>query len=442
MAFILRAIEEHKGSKRYSDAVDARLYYEGENPTISRYEKVVYDLQGRAHKDMYTANHKIKSQFFQFAVDQENSYLLGNGVSFNTGSTKKRLGCAGKTFDSQISLAAEYALVGGVSFGFWNLDHIDVFEITEFVPLEDEENGALMSGIRFWQIDAKKPLRCTLYEPDGYTEYIKRSGEEMKILREKRPYKVHTRTTDVDGTVIYGGENYPGFPIVPLKNNRHCRPELSGRRNTLDALDLCSSNMVNNVDEGNLIYWVLKDCGGMDDLDDVKFIERIKTLHVAHADVDGGSAEPHSIEAPFEGTSATIDMLKRALYEDFQAFDSSAVSAGNQTATAIKASYVPLDLKCDKFERQVTRFINGIMELAGIEDEPSYTRSQIINRQEEAQTVLMMGEYVTSEYITRKLLTIMGDSDQADGILKELAAESIERFAGNGDDEDDKGNHQ
>ena len=46
------------------------------------YEKIIYDLQGRAHRDMYTANHKIASSFFGFDVRQEGSYLLGNGVTF------------------------------------------------------------------------------------------------------------------------------------------------------------------------------------------------------------------------------------------------------------------------------------------------------------------------------------------------------------------------
>lgn len=431
MDFVLQAIREHKSSTAYRLAADAQLYYEGENPTISRYEKIIYDLQGRAHRDMYTANHKIKSQFFQFVVDQENNYLLGNGVTFKDSGTKKKLGSKAATFDNQISLAAEYALVGGVSFGFWNLDHIDVFEITEFVPLEDEENGALMAGIRFWQLDDTKPLRCTLYELGGFTEYIRRPSEDIKVLREKRAYILHATRSETDETVIYTGENYPSFPIVPLKNNRKGMSELSGRRNTIDAVDLCRSNMVNNVDEGNLIFWVLTNCGGMEDLDDVKFIERIKTIHVAHAGTEeGAQAEPHSIEAPFEGTGATIDMLIRELYEDFQAFDSSAVSAGNQTATAIKASYVPLDLKCDKFERQVTAFINGILELAGIDDEPSYTRNQIVNKQEEVQMVLMGAAYVTAEYITRKVLTILGDADMAEQMLKEMEAEEVDRFDG------------
>ena len=426
MDFIRKAINEHKGSKAYKIAVDAELYFKGENPTINRYEKIIYDMQGRAHRDMYTANHKIASSFFGFDVRQEVSYLLGNGVTFQEDATKDKLG---KKFDLEMVKAGKYALIAGVSFGFWNLDHVDVFKFREFVPLYDEENGALMAGIRFWQVADDKPLRATLYEVDGYTDYIQRSGEDMTVLKDKRPYILRLRTSQADGTEIYDGQNYPSFPIVPLKNGEDMLSELTGKRNTIDALDLCASNMVNNVDEGNLIYWVLTNCGGMDDLDDAKFVERLKTLHVSHADGDDGAkAEAHTLEAPYNGTSATIDMLKRKLYEDFQAFDSSAVSAGNQTATAIAASYTPLDLKVDDFEASVTEFILGLLALAGIDDEPSYTRSRIINRSEETQTLLMGAEYYDNEYITKKLLTINGDADQYEALMERKAAEEVERM--------------
>lgn len=430
IAFIQSAITDHKAGRIYQTAVDAQLYYDGENPTINRYEKILYDMQGKAHKDMWTANHKIASKFFGIVVDQETSYLLGNGVNFKKDSTKKKLG---KNFDRQVHSAGEYALVGGVAFGFWNLDHVEVFQITEFVPLEDEENGTLSAGIRFWQIAPDRPLRCTLYELDGFTEYIQRPGEEMIQFAEKRPYILHVTETEVDSTRIYNGENYPTFPIVPLKNNRRCKSELVGRQSTIDALDLACSNMVNNVDEGNIIYWVLTNCGGMSDMDAAKFLDRVKTTHISWA--EGGenesSAEPHAIEAPFEGTQTTIDMLEKKLYQDFQAFDSSAVTASNQSATAIKASYVPLDLKVDKFERQITEFISGILTLAGIDDEPTYTRNRIINEQEEMQTVLMAAQYFDDEYITRKALAILGDGDMADEILKRRAADDLGRFGGN-----------
>lgn len=427
--FILSAIQDHKTSDLYETAVAAQMYYEGENPTITKYEKIIYDMQGRAQRDMYTANHKIASRFFGFVVDQASSYLLGNGVTLKE-TTKKKLG---KNFDQKVRRASDASQIGGVAFGFWNLDHVDVFEITEFVPLCDEESGALKAGIRWWQIDESKPLRCTLYELDGYTEYIRRKNEsELSYMQPKRPYIVHSVTSEFGTDRIYDGENYPTFPIVPLKNNPKCKSELCGRQNTIDALDLCCSNMVNNVDEGNIIYWALVNCGGMDYKDAAQFLDTVRKTHVAFMDNadDGATAEPHTIEAPFTGTQATIDILEKKLYQDFQAFDASAVQAGNQTATAIKASYVPLDLKMDKFEGQVTEFILGILALAGIDDEPTYTRNRIINTQEEIQSVLLVAQYATREYITSKLLTILGDADQVDAILKEMDAEDLDRFDG------------
>lgn len=425
--FIQSTIAAHKGSRAYGEAMEAAAYYDGENPTINRYEKLLYDLEGRAHQDMYTANHKLASHFFGFAVDQQISYLLGNGVTFRQEQNKKRLG---KGFDQQIMEAGKKALIAGVSYGFWNMDHLQIFELTEFVPLYDEESGALAAGIRFWQLDAGKPLHATLYEPDGYTDYMEEKGKPMAAAHPKRAYRQIVKTSKMDGAQVVGGENYAGLPIIPLRNGEKAWPLLHGKRNTIDALELASSNMVNNVDEGNLIYWVLTNCGGMDDLDDVKFIERLKTMHVAHADGDdGATAVPHTIEAPYAGTEATIDMLKRKLYEDFQAFDAAAVTAGNQTATAIKASYVPLDLKTDKFEAEVTHFIHGILALAEIDDEPTYTRNQIINKTEETQTVLLGAPYYDDEYITKKLLTILGDGDQAEELLRRRAAEEINRTA-------------
>lgn len=432
MQFILAAINDHKSGDLYKTAVDAEMYYMGENPTINRYEKILYDMQGKAHVDMWTANHKIASPFFHIAVDQENGYLLGNGVTFNDAATKDKLGTQRVPFDQQILRAGKRASIGGVAYLFWNYDHVEVFDAKEFVPLVDEENGAIKAGIRFWQLDDNKPLRATLFELDGYTDYIKRKGEDMTILADKRAYITRTIGSAVDrarGDAIYEFENYPGFPIVPLLNNEWMKSEICGKRSTIDALDLATSGMVNNVDEGNLIYWVLTNAGGMDDIDDQRFLERLKTLHVVHVE-DDIDATPHSIEAPFDGTQVTIDMLQKRLYQDFQAFDASAVSAGNQTATAINATYVPMDLKVDNKEPHVTKAINALLDMLGITDEPSYTRNKLINKQEEMQTLLMAAPYLTDEYITTKALTIMGDPDMAEDIIKQQDAENLSRFSG------------
>ena len=53
------------------------------------YEKLIYDLRGDAHVDRWAPNHKITSNFFNFAITQENQYLLGNGAIFGDKKTKE-----------------------------------------------------------------------------------------------------------------------------------------------------------------------------------------------------------------------------------------------------------------------------------------------------------------------------------------------------------------
>lgn len=426
MDFIVASINDYKRSKAYLDAADAFLYFNGENPTINRYEKLIYDFTGRAHVDMWTANHKIASSFFNLVVNQEVSYLLGNGIRFGKDGTKERLG---PTFDEDMQDALEYARIGGTSYGFWNNDHVDVFRMIEFLAYPSGETGEIMAGVRFWQLDIDKPKRYTLYEQDGFTEYIQRVGETITVYKEKQRYKIRTIKTKAEGEISVDYENYPGFPIVPLYANKQHKSALCGKKNTLDALDLASSNMVNNVDEGNLIYWVLKNAGGMDEIDDAEFIRRIKTLHVVHTENGITEATPATIEAPFEGTKSTIDMLTNRLYDDFQAFNAAAVTAtSNQSATAIKASYIPLDLKTDMIERQMTRFIRGILKLAGIDDDPTYERNQLINKQEETQVITMQAQWFDEEYVMKKLLTLNGDLDMYDEIVERKGKENAAAF--------------
>ena len=287
-----------------------------------------------------------------------------------------------------------------------------------------------MLGIRKWQLDRNKPLRVTLYELDGFTEYIRKVGEGMQILSPKRAYQLTVTRTAAEGEKIRDGENYDGFPIVPLYANEAHHSAIFGKRNTIDALDLVTSNMVNNCDEGNLIYWVLTNCGGMDDLDDAKFIEQLKTTHVTHADGDAGAkAEAHTLDAPIEGDATAIDKLESRLYKDFQAFNPDSVTASNQSATAIRAAYVPLDLKCDiTLEPQVTEFVIGILKLAGIDDIPTFQRNRLINETEETQKIIMQAEFLDEEYVREKLLTINGDIDMLDEINDRMDEANAKRL--------------
>lgn len=432
-AFILDAISEHKATEDYQTAEDAKLYMKTQNPTIMRYKKLLYTMTGEVVPDNYSANHKCASSFFKRFVTQENQHLLGNGVTFSNDATKKKLG---KDFDYKIQDAGRIALVQKMAFAFADLDRIKIFEYVEFVPLWDENNGALMAGIRFWQVADDKPLRVTLFETDGFTEFVKpvdTKKNELQIMKEKRAYKLRTRTSEIDGTEIYKGENYPTFPIIPLWGNPEHQSELNTIRSQIDAYDLIKSGFANDLDDASMIYWILKNAGGMDDDEELaKFLDRVRTTRVASIGDgigEGASAEPHTMEVPYQSREAYLSRLEKDMYKDFMAADVEQIAAGNVTATQIEAAYNPLTAKCDDFERCVGDFIHGILEVFGIDDSPSFTRSMISNKSEEVDNVLKAADYTSEEYTTKKLLTILGDIDLLDEVLAQRADESLSRLS-------------
>nr|DAN45627.1 MAG TPA: PORTAL PROTEIN [Caudoviricetes sp.] len=422
MEFVLSAINNHKDSDLYKQAVIAKEYDAHRNVTIANFQKLLYTLNGKVIPDNYSPNYKLRSNFFANFITQETQYLLGNGVTLKKVENKAKLGAG---FDTRLQDAAHDALVGGVSYGFWNFDHLEVFDVTEFVPLLDEENGALRSGIRFWQVCTSKPLRATLFEPDGFTQYIRRSGEEMMILEPKRGYVAVEATSEIDGTELLAYQNYPGFPIIPMYGNRAKQSELVGQREAIDCYDLIKSGFANTVDDASVIYWTISNAGGMDEIDMARFKESMRRIGVGLVDDDGAKAEAHTITIPVEAREALLSRISDDLYRDFQMLDVTKLQGGQKTATEINAAYQPMDNKVDQFEYCVIDFLQALFKIVGIEDEPSFTRSKVTNQLEQTQMVLLAANYLDDETILNKLPWLT--QEEVAEILKRKAAEDIER---------------
>lgn len=444
MAFIEEVINSHKSSALYQNAKTAEAYYRKKNKTIMEFQKLLYTVTGDAIPDNYSADYKLRSLFFRRFVTQENQYLLSNGVSWDNPATEEKLGTKKKSFDTQLKKAGIKALWGAVSFGFWNYDHMDVFDVLEYAPLWDENDGAMKAGVRFWQVADDKPLRATLYELDGYTDYIWNKVEEDgkveyagQILHEKRKYMQIAVTSEADGTEILDGMNYEGFPIVPFWANEDHQTELEGLREQIDCYDLIKSGFANTVDEASYIYWAIQNAGGMDDIDLANFVERMKTVHAGLVEDANARAEAHTIEAPYASREALLDRLRNDLYEDAMAFDVKQVQGGAVTATQIKASYDNFNMKVNDYEGQVYEFVQGILEIAGIDDEPTFTRSRIVNATEEIQTIVLASTFLERGYVTEKILTILGDGDKAEEMIRNMDAEEIRPLGDDVDGEED-----
>lgn len=426
MDFVIKAVQDHKCSPLYKIARDAEAYYAKRNVTIEKFQKFLYTITGQAVPDYFSANYKLKTGFFRRFVLQQVMYVLSNGVTFEDETTAEKLGA---DFENKLSTLAKKAMVASRAFGFWNLDHLEVFSFVDtpnepgFVPLYDEDTSLLCAGVRYSSNGFTD--RYTLYELDGYTEYIKRKDEDIKVLNEKRKYIQTIKQTEAGGVEAVEGSNYPGFPIIPMYANDLKQSEIIGIRESIDCYDFIKSGLANQIDDTSAIYWTLQGAGGMDDMDLQRFIDRMKVVKAVNLEPDM-KAEAHTLDIPVAARESILNRLRNDLYEDFMLLDTEKALSGSITATGIRLAYQAQDDKCGDFEYHIRDFIGKLFALLGIEDTPNFKWNRIANQTEETNMVLAAAPYLDDETVLKHLPWIM--TEEVDEIMQRKAELAVTQF--------------
>lgn len=427
--FLRLAVRVHQESKAYKDAVDGMAYYNKHNITIEKFQKFLFTLSGNKTPDIWSSDYRLKTLMFRRLVLQEVGYICANGVSMDE---KEKLGT---DFDNKLQTAAKLALAQGVAFGYWNLDHLEVFSFADtpgnpgFVPLLDEKTSELMAGIRYWfrETGNKTLFRATLYELDGVSEWAAEGSDDATMITAKRAYILKELRNDL-GVVDVCDENYTRLPIATLYGNDTHESELVGLRGSIDCYDFIKSGFANQIDDTSGVYWILKNTGAMDDKDLAQFVQRMKSVKATMVDgSDGTAAEAHTLDVPVEARKTMLDILRRDLYEDAQMLDVSALSAVEKTATEISAAYQPQDNKCADFEYFLIDFIRQICAVAGINDpEPTFTWNKVINQAEITSMVLSAAEFLDDETTLRHLPWLL--PEEVPEILKRRDEADLKRM--------------
>ena len=311
---------------------------------------------------------RIASAFLYRFVTQQNQFLLSEGVSLPA-ECKTALGA---DFDHQLERLGEAALLHGCAWGFWNADHMEVIEAAKnaysgFFPLLDEMSGEMMLGVQFWQLSAERPLYIRVFEEQG-ARIFREEGKGLSIVTDLEPYR-RTLSEDALETLITIEGGYGRIPLIPLKANAEGMTELTPAiKAKIDAYDAILSDFADNLERANDVYWVLNNFGGtMDEVAELlEQINRVKAVaNFSDGSGNGTSAEPHTIEVPYAARREALELLERALYQDYMALDMDALTGGSLTNVAIRAACANLNLKADRYEWEVRQFVTALLELIG-----------------------------------------------------------------------------
>lgn len=452
--FIAKLIREHMNSREYHMAVEADLYDHALNTTINRVDCL---YSGKGYVPGSTDN-RIASNFFHRLNGDRIAYSLGNGLSYTR--KEKRVDpqtgkpttvdltreAMGPDFDADVYNWAYHALEEGLAFGFWNLDHLSVYRLTEFAPMWDENTGALMAGARFWRLDSKRAWNVELYTPEGFSVYRSRAGTtgwDLQLIEEEHPYIGLYEGTDAEDMVCVGGQNYSSLPVVPMWGSKLKQSTLVILKAKIDAYDLTNSGFAQDERDCATIYWLIQNQGGMTQEACREFLDRLRTDHIAQIDTTGfdgdarGAMSPYVQEVPYAGRKAYLDHCKADIYEAFGGLDVHTIAAG-ATNDHIDAAYQPVDNEADDFEYQVIQAVRQVLRLVGIDDTPLFKRNRISNVKEQIEAVVMEAPYLDDEAVLDKLPNIT--PDEKEGILARKYAANLQRLTQLPEaDEDDEG---
>lgn len=433
-----KIVDSYRASAFFRDALNANRYFDGDNPTLADKYVVRVNVREQTTEDGFKKNtaerkevagNRIPSAFLRRFVCQQNQFLLSNGVTLQDSALKGRLG---RGFDVVLQQLGEKALLHGVSYGYWNLDHLEAIPAavdanSGCVGLLDEMTGAVGAAIQFWQLSGTRPMYMRVFEPDGVTVYKHYKGEYTEE-HHKRAYKLSVRVDGLGQTVI-GGENYSGLPLVPLyANDEHTSELTPSIKAKIDLYDRIISDFGDNLERANDVYWVLNNFGGSTNeaLRVIQEIQEIKLAMSIKSDDGAGasSAQPHTIEVPYAARQVALDLLEKALYQDAMAMSMTELTGGSLTNVAIQTAMTNLNLKCDHFEWQCFAFVQQVLHLMGVEtEEISFQRQTIVNRSETVQDIYTMRSDIDRE--TALKLNPYISQDDIPAILEALDAEEV-----------------
>ncbi len=429
-ALLLEAIRRYKASPEFARALEANCYFRGENTSVAR--KTILqarkiegrDASGRRRVRTGTEDvvgNRIASAFLFRFVTQQNQFLLSEGVSL-PGEQKAALGA---DFDRQLQKLGECALLHGCAWGFWNADHLEVIEaaknaFTGFFPLLDEMTGEMMLGVQFWQLSPERPMYIRVFDQEG-VRIFREEGRLLSLVCDHEPYR-RVLSEDALETTVTAMEGYGRLPLIPLKANPEGATELTPAiKAKIDAYDAILSDFADNLERANDVYWVLNNFGGtMDEVAELlEQINRVKAVaNLSDGSGSGATAEPRTIEVPYAARRAALDLLERALYQDYMALDMDALTGSSLTNVAIRAAAANLNLKADRYEWEVRQFVQTLLDLLGLPTgDVRFNRQCIANESEtvadiaamrgdiDRRTALRLNPYIQEEEI-EGLLTI------------------------------------
>ena len=365
-------IQEDDCSTRKAQAKVGERYYEGKHDILN-YKLFYYDAEGEIQEDKTRSNVKISHPFFTELVDQESQYIL-NGDKFIKSDIPELQTELDKVFGDDFTSELTETITSTVSKGFgymycyknktdnFKFENADAMGVVEVRAKDTDDN---CKYVIYWYIDRntksqKKIKRIQVW--DDKQIYFYTQSDDGAIVEDDteeynpRPHIVYRNSND-DESLYYDTLGF--IPFFRLDNNRKQLSGLEPIKALIDDYDLMACGLSNNITDSAESYFVVSGFPG-DSLDEL--ITNLKTKK--HIGVDaGGSVDMKTVNIPYEARATKLALDETNIYRFGMGFNSAQLGDGNITNVVIKSRYALLDLKCNKLEKNLRKFLREMIQI-------------------------------------------------------------------------------
>lgn len=365
-------IMDDASSERKRQAKVGQRYYDGEHD-ILHYRFFYYDADGELQEDKIRSNIKISHPFFTELVDQQAQYML-NGDTFVKSDTPELQAELDKVFNDDFTSELTETITSTVTKGFGYMycykDSKDNFKFenadaTGVVEVRAKDTDDNCEYVIYWYIDKntkanKKIKRIQVWDKEQI--YFYTQADDGAIVEDDtedlnpRPHIIYRNTND-DESLYYDTLGF--IPFFRLDNNRKQQSGLKPIKALIDDYDLMACGLSNNIQDSAEAYFVVSGFQG-DNLDEL--IQNVKVKKHIGVDV-GGGVDVKTVEIPYQARATKLALDETNIYRFGMGFNSAQIGDGNITNVVIKSRYALLDLKCDKLEKNLKKFLREMIQV-------------------------------------------------------------------------------
>ncbi len=367
-------IDNDMASEQKRQARQGLDYYIG-NQDIRRYRMFYYNTDGDLVEDKTRSNVRIAHPFFTELVDQATQYILSGDEPFVKSQDPELQAELDAYFNDNDDFIAElseaindcqvkgcaymYALKGDDGkLTFVCADSLSVVEVEARYAQDKKDH------IIYWyidKVDADGHLIKKLMDWDDTETWYYMQTDDGEIVLDSsvklnpRPHILYKDENDE----LYG-ESFGFVPFFRIDNNKAQMSSLRPIKALIDDYDMMASSLSNNLIDFDNPIFAVKGFEG-DNLDELQ--QNLKTKKVIGVGENGG-LETYTIDVPYAARQTKLELDEKNIYRFGMGLNMAGLKdTAATTNIAIKASYSLLDLRSNRLETNIKRFLRSLVKV-------------------------------------------------------------------------------